>query len=108
MLLSACQGLRSILSPEYWSGIGSESGLSAEPPQSCSSFTHRLAQVPSWVGLLIIGQAEGGVELGVEHVVVHQAVGLWVETLRDQEGILVAESRQRSCCDGDGPTVAMV
>lgn len=51
-----------------------------------SSSTHRLAQVPRRVGLLVVGQAEGGVELRVEHVVVHQAAGLWVETLGGQEG----------------------
>lgn len=56
------------------------------PLPSYSSFTHRLAQVPRWVGLLLVGQAEGGVELWVEHAVVHQAIGLWVETLQMKGG----------------------
>lgn len=47
--------------------------------------THRLAQVPGRVVLLLVGQAEGGVQNRVVHEVVDQSVGFWVKTLSRRE-----------------------
>lgn len=43
--------------------------------------THGLTQVPLRVLFLRAGQTEGGVKNRVEHSVVNQAVGLWIEAL---------------------------
>lgn len=101
--------------------IYQQTPLSPAPLPSCSSSTHRLAVVPRWVGLLVVGQAEGGVELWVEHAVVHQAIGFWVETLRVEGGGMEEGVRYRvrggtegsyllrkENCYGDEPTVTMV
>lgn len=56
--------------------------------------THRLSKVPLRVVLLVIGQAEGGVQHRVVHTVVNQTVGLWVETLCVCEHVCV-------CVGGD-------
>lgn len=53
--------------------------------QSEAEETHRLSQVPVRVVLLWAGQTEGGVEHRVEHTVVNQTVGLWIEALRGEE-----------------------
>lgn len=45
---------------------------------------HGLSQVPLGVVFLGTGQAEGGVHHRIVHGVVHQSVGLWVETLREE------------------------
>lgn len=41
--------------------------------------------VPLRLVLLVIGQAEGGVQHRVVHTIVNQTVGLWVETLWGEE-----------------------